>query len=271
MARYAIGDIQGCFRELTLLLEKISFNPSKDTLYLVGDIINRGPQSLEVLEWIYKYQDSIICVLGNHELYLIGRYYGIYDETGKDTLNPILNSKKCKKLITWIKSLPLVFLDQDYLLVHAGVYPKFHLNKVMQLNHIVSRHLQSSKCSKFLDAMTNSKAKKWDETLDIAAQMKFFINSCTKMRYLKTKNLALDYKYKGALAKKPPELIPWFEVEFHPNINKKIVHGHWASLGFLHNEKIIALDTGCAWGRKLTAINLENYEIEQVDATNHAM
>ena len=144
MARYAIGDIQGCYIQLCQLLDKINFNPSTDVIYLVGDLVNRGPESLNVLKWAYKHQDSIITVLGNHDIYLLARYNQLIPQDHDDTLNEILIYKDAGKLIDWLRSQPLIFHDNDYIIAHAGIYPKLNFNTTLLLNHAISNHLKSN-------------------------------------------------------------------------------------------------------------------------------
>jgi bis(5'-nucleosyl)-tetraphosphatase (symmetrical) len=264
MARYVIGDIQGCYASLMELLAKINFNPSVDVIYLVGDLVNRGPESLKVLKWAYKHQDSLITVLGNHDIYLLARYNNLLKPDEDETIQDILLYKDAAKLIDWLRHRPLVFHDANYILAHAGVYPRLDFNKLLVLNNAITNHLQANDYPSFIAKIYGNKPNHWNKELDMLQQMKFVINSCTRMRYLNTHDYSLDYKFKGEIANQPQGLIPWFKVEFDPTINKKILFGHWAVLGFYHDSKFISLDTGCAWGRKLTALNLENYEIAQV-------
>ncbi len=264
MARYVISDIQGCYKQFIELIAKINFNPSKDILYLVGDLVNRGSQSLEVLQWIYKNQDNIITVLGNHDFYLLGRYEGVLKAEKDETIKDIMNYKEASKLIDWLRKNPLVFQDKDYILVHAGIYPKMDFNNLLSITDEIADNLQSNKYGDFIQSIYGNKPNKWSEKLDEFDKMKFVLNSCARMRYLNKNDHSLNYKYKGDVANPKESVIPWFKVEFDPSINKKILFGHWAALGFFHDVKYISLDTGCVWGRQLTALNLENFEIFQV-------
>ncbi len=265
MARYVIGDIQGCYKPLMELLSAINFNPSKDILYLVGDLVNRGTHSLEVLRWAYANQDSIVTVLGNHDIYLLARYCQIRGADKDDTLHDILVAPDANKLIDWFRGCPLLYQDLEYILVHAGVYPCMDINHLLFISHNISHHLQSSSYATFIDKVYGNKPNKWSGDLDSYSQMKFVVNSCTRMRYLNISDNSLDYKYKGEIVNKSHLLIPWFAAEFHATINKKILFGHWASLGFYQDDKCIGLDTGCVWGRKLTAMNLETMELIQIN------
>ncbi|MBP9741949.1 MAG: symmetrical bis(5'-nucleosyl)-tetraphosphatase [Burkholderiales bacterium] len=266
MAKYAIGDIQGCYTEFMQLLSKINFNPSVDTLYLVGDVVNRGPQSLQVLEWLYRYQDSIITVLGNHDIFLLGRYAQVVSPNATDTINDILIAPHASKLIDYLRNCPLIFENDKYILAHAGIYPKMDFIYLTAISNHISEILKSANYAKFIEKIYGNKPNSWNETLSPIKQMRFVVNSTTRMRFLDTATFALDYKYKGDLFEHPQNLIPWFKTEMHPSITKKILFGHWAALGFLHTQSFIALDTGCVWGRKLTAINLDTDEIVQISS-----
>lgn len=268
MARYAIGDIQGCYKQFMELLQLIDFNPSKDVLYLVGDLVNRGPHSLEVLKWVYKNQDSVITVLGNHDIYLLARFNHLVKLDSDDTLSDVIRDKNINKYIDWLRSCPLVYHDNQYIMAHAGIYPQMDFNELLHINHSVSNHLQSADYVQFIESIFGNKPNYWSSDLSSLKKMKFAINSCTRMRFLERSGFTLDYRYKGDLANMPEHLTPWFHTPFDPSINKKIIFGHWAALGFFHEERYISLDTGCVWGRKLTAINLENYELAQIAYSN---
>lgn len=264
MARYAIGDIQGCYKQFIQLLKLIDFNPSKDVLYLVGDLVNRGPKSLEVMKWVYKNQDSVINVLGNHDIYLLARYNHLVKIDNDDTLADLVRDKNISKYIDWLRSTPLIYHDNDYILVHAGIYPQINFNELLHMNHMINNHLRSENYPQFIEQIFGNKPNLWSYEHDNLKKMRFAINSCTRMRFLDRWNFGLDFKYKGELSNKPDDLIPWFQAPFDPTIQKKIIFGHWAALGFFHEYRYISLDTGCVWGRKLTAINLDSHEITQV-------
>lgn len=268
MARYAIGDIQGCYRQLIELLDIIQFNPSRDVLYLVGDLVNRGPQSLEVLKWVYKNQDSVINVLGNHDIYLLARYNHLIRIDTEDTLADVIRDKHINKYIDWLRSCPLIYHDNQIILVHAGVYPRMDFNALLHINHSISNHLKAEDYPRFIESIFGNKPNNWNAEMDSLKKMKFVVNACTRMRLLNKHDYSLDYKYKGVLGTAPENLVPWFQTTFDSSIEKKIVFGHWAALGFFHDHKYLSLDTGCVWGRKLTAINLENFDIAQIAYSN---
>ena len=261
-----MGDVQGCYAQFTQLLAKIDFNPGKDTLYLVGDLVNRGPESLKVLRWVYRHQDCIVTVLGNHDIYLLGRYAGVLEPNTDETIQDILLSTDVSKLIGYMRSCPLIFQDEDYILVHAGIHPSMTMNKIAMLNDSISHYLQADNYDKFIEKIYGNKPNLWSDELSHIKQMRFMINASTRMRFIDANTYAMDYKFKGEVFNHPAELIPWFKVAVNPSIKKKILFGHWAALGFLHSETFIALDTGCVWGRKLTAIDIDTFDITQVSA-----
>ena len=266
MAKYAIGDIQGCYTKFTELLSKINFNPSKDTLYLVGDLVNRGPQSLQVLQWVYDNQDSINLVLGNHDIFLLGRYSKVVALNPEETIGEILNSPNATKLIDYLRNCPLIFEDDKHIMVHAGIYPKINFHTLSNLNNNISTCLKSKHYARFIEKIYGNKPNVWNENLSLIKQMRFVVNTTTRMRFLDTTTFALDYKYKGEVDNHPQNLIPWFKIPKDSSVNKKIIFGHWAALGFYQDDNFVALDTGCVWGRKLTAFNLDTSEVIQVIA-----
>ena len=266
MARYAIGDIQGCYTEFQQLLAKINFNRSVDQLYLVGDVINRGPDSLKVLQWICDHEDNIHLVLGNHDIYLMARFNNLFKSDHDDTLDDILTAPNATYLIDYLRRQPLIFQDNNYILVHAGIYPKIKFNTLYELSQEFSQELQHKNYMKFLDKIFTNTPQYWDKKLSYIDKMIFLVNSTTRMRFLDQKTLHLDFEYKGDIFNHPQHVVPWFMVPFENNLQKKIVFGHWAALGFMHNAQVVAVDTGCVWGKCLTAFNLDTFDIYQVKA-----
>lgn len=265
MARYVIGDIQGCYTPLMKLLAEIGFNPSKDVLYFVGDLVNRGKESLQVLRWAYANQDNLVTVLGNHDIYLLARYSNIRKADKDETIQDILSYPDAHKLIDWLRGYSLIYQDTNYIVVHAGIYPRMDFNCLIQLNHQISNHLKSKAYPEFIDKIYGNKPNSWQSDLSLQKQMKFAVNACTRMRYLNSQDFSLDYDNKGEFKDKIDGLTPWFKVDSHPSINKKIIFGHWAALGLYQDNKCMGIDTGCVWGKKLTAVNLETLEIIQVE------
>jgi len=261
---WAIGDIQGCYTKLMELLIKINFNPKKDKLWLVGDLVNRGEHSLEVLKFVYAYRDSINIVLGNHDISLIAAYFGL--KKSNPTIEPILQYKDADKLINWLRAQPFLHIDYNlgYVMAHAGIAPNFELGAAKHYNDILQKRLQSKDAKEWLRAMLSKDSDHFVAGGTNVEIERYVLASFTRMRYC-YKNGYLDFKQKGSPKKlKNSELTPWFDCPLVVEKELKIVFGHWSTLGFLDREDILALDTGCLWGRELTAYNLKTKEIESV-------
>ncbi len=265
MSIYAIGDVQGCFDTFLALLEKINFDKTHDLIYLVGDLINRGNQSLEMLQFAYDNQNSIKVLLGNHDIYLLARYNNICNTDKDDNLYKILNNKNIVKLINYLRTCPLIYqVHNNIFLAHAGIYPQIELAELMFLHNNIMQYLQMHDYQKFIVDIYGNKPNKWQNNLNLTQKMKFVTNSCTRMRYL-NKNFALNYTRKE-YNQNFDKLIPWFNVPCHQSqqdIIKKIIFGHWSSLGLYQTDKFIGIDTGCVRGNLLTAVNLDTFEIIQ--------
>jgi bis(5'-nucleosyl)-tetraphosphatase (symmetrical) len=265
MSKYAIGDIQGCYDQFQQLLSLIQYNKSTDTLYLVGDIINRGPKSLQTLQWIYKNQDNIKLVLGNHDIFLIGCFVKLLSPKKHDTINDILSDPSATKLIDYLRHQSLICADAQYVVVHAGIHPQLPITTLLDLNNEFMNKLSGKNYHQFIADIYNDNPRHWDvNKLSRIEQLTFFVNSTTRMRFLERDTLALNYTYKGNLTDCPKNLTPWFNVDRKYKLDQKIICGHWSALGFLHTQKLVALDTGCVWGNKLTAFNTETSEIIQI-------
>ncbi|MEW4367311.1 symmetrical bis(5'-nucleosyl)-tetraphosphatase [Aliikangiella sp. GXAS 306] len=264
MATYAIGDIQGCYRTFKKLLKKIDFHPGRDQLWLAGDLINRGPSSLKTLEYIYKYQDSIQCVLGNHDLHFLAIESGQHLSNKKDTFKKILLSPNRKKLVKWLKTQPLFYMDEqlEFAMVHAGVPADWSFRDAVDFSQEVSEAIQSKNSYRFFAQMYNNTPSKWKESLSGIKRLRFITNALTRMRYCFSDG-SLELTCKVPPGEQPAELTPWFELP--QNLNKgQLIFGHWASLmGQCPIPHYYALDTGCVWGRKLTALRLDDKTIFQ--------
>lgn len=259
MATYAIGDVQGCFEPLMQLLKKIKFNKSKDTLWFTGDIVNRGPQSLDVLRFIKSLGKKQITVLGNHDLHLIATYHGA-KLNQYDTFNDILKATDSKKLIKWLCEQPLFHYDSDveFALVHAGLAVSWSIEKTLSLAQEVSDVLQSDKLPEFLHHMYGNDPDHWSDDLTGFPRWRIITNYLTRARYCYLDG-RMNFNYKGPLHEKPAELVPWYDVHNRKSADTNIIFGHWAALdGKVDRKKMYALDTGCIWGRCLTAFRLED-------------
>jgi bis(5'-nucleosyl)-tetraphosphatase (symmetrical) len=254
---YAIGDIQGCFAPLQRLLKKIQFDENKDILWFTGDLVNRGPQSLEVLRFVKALGDKHKIVLGNHDLHLIAVADGGKPRS-HDTLNPILNAQDRDELMDWLRHRPLLYEESPYVLTHAGLAPSWDLPKSQSLAKEVETVLQSDSPSAFLKVMYGNLPDYWDDHLTGVDRLRCIVNYLTRMRFCFPDG-RLELSYKGQIKNKPEHIIPWFEVPHRVNKDLKIIFGHWAALdGKTDVPNVFPLDTGCVWGNKLTAMRLED-------------
>ena len=270
MARWAIGDVQGCSSELDELLTRIRFNADRDQLWFTGDLVNRGPQSLAVLRRVRALAANAIVVLGNHDLHLLavallpGR-----KQRRSDTLEEILAAPDREALYAWLLSRPLAHYDQarNDLLVHAGVVPQWHAQRVALLADEVSQALQHDPV-KLLAGMYSDEPDQWDERLSGQARARFVINVLTRIRVCTTDG-RIDLKQKGSPAEAREPWMPWFLVSERATAATRIIFGHWSTLGFYRNDGVLGLDTGCVWGGALTAVNLDDAAAPPVAVASH--
>jgi bis(5'-nucleosyl)-tetraphosphatase (symmetrical) len=260
MSNYIVGDIQGCYSGLRKLLKKADFDPAHDKLWAVGDLIGRGPESLQTLRFLYSLGDRFETVLGNHDLHLLAIYCGIRLVKPADKLDELLAAKKLPTYIKWLRSKHLAIkLDEHTLLTHAGLYPLWSVDKALSLSAEVSELLSGKHWKSLLQHMYSNEPSCWSKTLQDNPRRRFIINAFTRMRYLENGcELELNCTTSPELA--PEGLSPWFTV---PNkklkTKQKVIFGHWASLqGNTHSTQFIALDTGYVWGQSMTLLNLEN-------------
>jgi len=257
MADYAIGDLQGCFSEFTTLLQRVNFNPSKDHLYLVGDVVARGPDSLACLDYIYQHQDSMTITLGNHDLHMIACYYLKKPTNPKDKLTPIFNSKKLPYYISFLQTQPLALFIKKYnsFISHAGLNPDWSVDTALHYAKFAQHCYQSKNAKSFFEHMYQPHPLKADIELDDFAKFRFIINYFTRMRFL-THNNELDLNAKGAITTNK-KLLPWFKHPSIVNLKHELIFGHWAALeGKTGNKHIHALDTGCVWGGAMSLMKL---------------
>lgn len=262
MARYAIGDIQGCYEELRALQRLIQFNPDLDKVYLVGDLVNRGPMSLEVLRYVKQYSPSIEMVLGNHDLHLLACWAGVTKAKGLDTLELVLAAMDVDALMHWLRRQPLLLSLPDYVVTHAGVNPTIEFEILSEIAHFCNEKLAGDDYLYWLGCMYGNAPSAWRSDLSEQELFRFGINSLTRMRMLDAAEL--DFKFKGVLTDAPKNLKPWFA--FEATSLKKIVFGHWSALGLIVNPNMVSLDTACIWGGQLTAICLDDGALFQIPA-----
>ncbi len=258
MAVYAVGDIQGCYDELAALLDVISFDPGQDHLWFVGDLVNRGPKSLETLRLVQELGDAAICVLGNHDLHLLALALSDNVPFDADILSDVLHAEDSDQLIDWLRRRPLAYFDPglNTLMVHAGVIGPWSVSDTLERAGEVADTLASEHAHEFLHAMYGRKPDKWSENLGGTDRQRFITNSLTRIRYC-TADGGLDFNYKLAPGTQPDNLQPWYELPDRATADTRIIFGHWSTLGLLQTENLIALDTGCVWGGALTAVRLD--------------
>lgn len=264
MARYAIGDLQGCFYSLMHLLDKIAFDANHDELWFVGDLINRGQGSLAVMRWLYQHQASIKVVLGNHDLHAIAVAHGVRPPHRFDTLSDLLLAADGGELLHWLRHQPLMVFADDYAMVHAGLYPQWSLTQAKGLAEEVEAVLQSPHYADFLQAMYGNQPAQWSDQLMGIERWRAITNALTRMRICDAQG-AMEFTFKGELAEVPEHYWPWFLAPVRcEQPAQTILFGHWSALGLYQGAGVIGLDTGCLWGRTLTAYALDTQDIVQV-------
>lgn len=261
MARFAIGDIQGCFSELKALLAQVNFDPVRDELFSVGDIVNRGPQSLEVLRWMYTHRDVVHLVLGNHDLHLLAVALGYTTKKSKDTFDDILEASDKNILLTWLRHQPLLLCTDTFCLVHAGIWPGWSFEKVQDLAKKAEQMLQENEGKAFFSQLYGDRPLLWNDALKEPDRLRFIVNSLTRMRAL-YQDQSLDFSFKRGLDEMPAGLNPWY-IFPHASDVPRIICGHWSALGLKVKEKVALLDSGCVWGDYLTLLNCDTGEIFQ--------
>lgn len=267
MATYAVGDIQGCYTELQHLLEHIRFDPAADLLWLVGDLVNRGPDSLEVLRLVKSLGDSAVTVLGNHDLHLLAVSEGAAELQRSDTLDSILDAPDRDELLYWLRQQKLLHVENDFVLVHAGLLPQWSVAQALRLANEVEAALRGNDYAAFLGHMYGNAPHDWDDKLSGYKRLRVIINAFTRMR-LCTPQGGMEFKFKGELENIPPGYLPWYDAPKRKSRKATVIFGHWSALGLLLRNNVIALDTGCLWGGSLSAIRLEDRQLFQVASIN---
>ena len=265
MARWAIGDVQGCCAELDALLQRIRFNADRDLLWFTGDLVNRGPQSLATLRRVRSLAANAIVVLGNHDLHLLAvAFVPEHRLRRADTLDEVLAAADRDALLGWLLERPLAHYDSAHhdLLVHAGLVPQWHAQQATQLASEVSQALRHDPRAT-LGSMYGDEPDRWDEALEGADRLRFIINVLTRMRVC-TAQGRVDLRQKGPPGDSRAPWMPWFKVPGRASAASRVIFGHWSALGFHRGDGVLALDTGCVWGGTLTAVNLDDAEAPPV-------
>ncbi len=263
MATYAIGDIQGCYAEFEQMLQQLKFNPAHDQLWLVGDLVNRGAESLAVLRRVKSMGDAAITVLGNHDLHLLAVAAGVAELHHSDTLDEILNAPDRDELLTWLRQQRMLYVQDNHVLLHAGMMPSWTVQQAQQLAHEVEQVLRGADYIPFLAKMYGNTPQQWDDKLTGYSRLRVITNALTRMRICTGKG-EMQFKFKGEVGDVPAGYMPWFDVPQRASAEATVVFGHWSALGLIVRPNVIALDTGCLWGGNLTAIRLEDRKLFQV-------
>ena len=269
MARYAIGDIQGCMASLERLLALIDFAPGQDELWLCGDLVNRGPRSLDVLRWAVGLGDTVTCVLGNHDLHLLARAAGTAGKKPRDTLEEVLAAPDRDRLIDWLRARPLLVHDDRFALVHAGLHPRWTIAEASELAAEISGQLCAPTWRAFLAQMGGGNPPRWHAGLGGGDRWRAILAYLVRVRLVRADG-RVEPDYDGPPAGAPAGCQPWFRVADAAWSTHTIVFGHWAALGLDLGRRHIALDTGCVWGKQLTAIRLDDRSVFQVKAVESA-
>jgi bis(5'-nucleosyl)-tetraphosphatase (symmetrical) len=260
MPTYAIGDLQGCQASLLRLLDQLKFDPAADRLWFVGDLVNRGPDSLAALRFVKSLGHAAISVLGNHDLHLLALAEGFGRRHKGDTLDAILNAPDRDELLAWLRRQKLAWREGDYLMVHAGVLPDWTLDDTMQRAAEAEAMLQGAHYRNFFAQMYGNAPVAWDETLQGIERLRVIVNAFTRLRYCSLEG-EMEFHHKGAPGTQPPGWLPWFAVPGRKSAEAAVIIGHWSTLGLINRADLIALDTGCLWGGSLSAVRLEDRQV----------
>jgi bis(5'-nucleosyl)-tetraphosphatase (symmetrical) len=263
MSIYAVGDIQGCYNELEQMLKLIHFDKQKDQLWLVGDLVNRGTGSLQVLRMIKAMGDAAITVLGNHDLHLLAVAAGVAELHHSDTLHEILAAPDREELLTWLRHQRMLHVQGDHVLLHAGLFPAWSVQQAQALAREVEQNLRAEDYAIFLKKMYGNTPQDWSDSLTGYERLRGITNALTRMRICSPQG-AMEFKFKGELPDMPEGFLPWYDVPQRKSADKTVVFGHWSALGLVVKPNVIALDTGCLWGGELSAIRLEDRKVFQI-------
>lgn len=271
MACYAIGDVQGCYDELRELLDVIAFDPAEDRLWLVGDLVNRGANSLQTLRFLRSLGNAAVCVMGNHDFYLLylACNPGAMERKRHDTLQEVLDAPDREVLLDWLRQRPLLHVENDYVLVHAGLPPGWTVRQARARSAEVEAVLSGEQWQFCLPHLWGNLPASWEEDLEGFARLRVVVNAMMRMRFCNADG-GMEFDAKGPPDKAPPAHYPWF---LHPARTMEregvtVVCGHWSALGLYLTPHVVALDTGCVWGGVLTALRLEDRAVFQVQGSS---
>ena len=259
MATYAIGDIQGCFDELQQLLKECGYRTKTDRLWFVGDLVNRGPKSLEVLRFVRDLGERAVVVLGNHDLHLVAQHEGFERKRKDDSFDDVLEADDADELVEWLRTRPMMHVDERHAMVHAGLLPQWSIGKALALGKEVESGLRAPDYRDFLQNMYGSKPEEWSSSLEGWDRLRVIVNAMTRMRFC-TRAGKMEFHAKGD--QPPAGYLPWYETR--PAKETPILFGHWSQLGLRLDAQATCLDSGCVWGGSLSALRLEDRALYQV-------
>jgi bis(5'-nucleosyl)-tetraphosphatase (symmetrical) len=268
MATYAIGDLQGCMSELDALLKACAFDPHKDRLWFVGDLVNRGPASVEVLRFVKALGDRAVTVLGNHDLHLLCVAEGVARRRPDDTLDSVLDASDRDDLLAWLRTRPLMHAEDGWALVHAGLLPQWSVPEALKRAHEVESALQGRSYREVLSQLYGSEPTAWNDALTGPDRIRVIVNAMTRMRFC-TEDGVMEFRAKGSIDAAPPGYRAWFDVPERRSRSATIVCGHWSALGLRIEPRLLSLDTGCVWGAALSAVRLEDRALFQVECAGY--
>jgi bis(5'-nucleosyl)-tetraphosphatase (symmetrical) len=261
LANYIVGDIQGCFDELMALLDSVNFSVNNDILWFAGDLVARGPRSLDTLRYAKSLGDRAKIVLGNHDLHLLAVSLGLYKAKEKDKTQPILDAPDRDELLTWLRHQPLLQEHDEFLVCHAGISPQWSRQDAISCAREVEKQLHSDNWKWLIKNMYADKPDVWSESLEGIERYRYIINAFTRMRYC-FHDGRFDMKCKLPPQEvNPSKLVPWFSLQSRTPLDKMVLFGHWAALEGHVSEREIGLDTGCVWGGSLTLIRWEDKKL----------
>lgn len=263
MSTYVIGDIQGCHEALETLLAHLNFDRARDRVWITGDLVNRGEDSLAVLRWCRAHDDCVVAVLGNHDLHLLAVAEGFVPPHRKDTLEMILQAPDREALLTWLRHRPMLHREGPWLMVHAGLPPEWDADAAERHAGELEQALRGPHWRGFLKTMYGNEPRRWNPLLAGQERLRFIANALTRSRYLHLDG-SIEFQHKLGLGTAPDDLVPWFDFPNRRSGDARILFGHWSTLGLLVREDVVALDTGCLWGGALTAFRLEDEQCFQV-------
>lgn len=268
MATYAIGDVQGCVGALHRLLEACGFDHERDRLWFVGDLVNRGPDSLATLRLVQNLGDAAVTVLGNHDFHLLAVAAGHAKKHRSDTLDTVLDAPDREELLAWLRQRPMMHVQAQWAMVHAGLLPQWTIAQAQLLAREVETALRGESWRKFLAQLYGDTPDSWSEHLRGANRLRVIVNAMARMRFC-TPEGTIDLRTKGETARAPRGFFPWFDAPGRASRDHTVICGHWSTLGLKLRPDLIALDSGCVWGGSLSAVRLEDRKLFQVACEQH--